>query len=277
MGRTWLILLTIQFNELYVEWNPETLAAISAALNLPLSESRPGSNSILDNDYYYDAQEDAFFDAKSVRDEDKDEDEDENNANRIISELSESPQSSFTNGMPCGESEIFPKASLLQFRSSLSKAASCSATLGYPSMKTATVDNVDTIPTKNRYVSKPFEISFKLVKLRVNFNKESRHRRLIVAEMDGTSIKYQTMTKGGSRTLITIRNIFFSDCESRKSWTLYREILGLKTDAKSGSGFDDISSLLEMVMICMPRLRHLVHFDHHTEEPELNKCQPSCN
>ena len=264
-------LLTIQFNELYVEWNPETVAAISAALCLPAdtrSSNHGNPNQSISDDHdqldvsvrtedevFFDAEEDTFFDAEPAAFENQD------GLTRLLSEISESERSSWSDFVPLAESDR--ATPWLGFQSPMSRVALSSAVIGSP-WPNKTDETHDTPPsTISR--TKPFEVAFKLSKLRVNFNKEARHRRLMTAEMDGTSIRYRTMESGGSRTLVTIGNLTFVDCECRNSKTLYREILGLKTDAQSAVG--GLSSLLEMEMIMKPRLRKHVSLEHKEDDP----------
>jgi hypothetical protein len=102
----------------------------------------------------------------------------------------------------------------------------------------------------------PFELEFTLSKLRVHFNKDSRHRRLLIVEMDRTCVHRTTNTFGKSFTKASIGNLTCSDADSSHDKTLYREILGLKTDV--GSELEDVSSLLEMELRVNPRVRTYV-------------------
>lgn len=244
--------LSIQFNDLFVEWNPETLATISAAFCFPKEMLAAEPKFLLDqaaglrdhrdsldqldqiDDEFFDAEEDAFYDAESVVTSDQD--SHLHSETPLLSKVLESEGSTVSDVVTCPVT--------LGFGSEVQSPSSSDMPSSPHSESVAT-------PVNQR--SKPFEIVFMLSKLQVNFNKESRHRRLMTAEMEGTSIRYKTMVNGGSRTLFSIGNLTFSDCESANNKTLYREILGLKTDGRALDS--ELSSLLEMEMITKPRTR----------------------
>jgi hypothetical protein len=102
----------------------------------------------------------------------------------------------------------------------------------------------------------PFELEFTLSKLRVHFNKDSRHRRLLVVDMDRTFIHRIIRAPEDSITKASIGNLTFSDADYSHDKTLYREILGLKTDI--GCEIEDVSSLLEMELRVNPRKRSYI-------------------
>jgi hypothetical protein len=225
--------LSVQFHELYVEWNPETLAALQKAMRLP-KESHCNEGEADDSDdesTFYDAEEENFYDADSTASEE--------DAIWSLSEISSSRMTSISDA-PLEWEPQPPWASGL--RSPVG--------LMYPLSRSP-----PQIPVRLQS-RKPFDISFNLSKLRVKFNKESRHRALISVEMDRTSIHYATRRGGGSRTVATIGNLTFSDCDSAYNQTLYREILGLQTD--SALSPDGPSSLFEMEMVTNPRSRRCV-------------------
>lgn len=107
-----------------------------------------------------------------------------------------------------------------------------------------------------RKQQRPFVLEFTLSKLRVHFNKDSRHRRLLIVDMDRTFIHRTIRTSGDSVTKASIGNLTFSDADYSHDKTLYREILGLQTDI--GCELEDVSSLLEMELRVNPRLRSYV-------------------
>ena len=94
---------------------------------------------------------------------------------------------------------------------------------------------------------RPFCFEFALSKLRVRFNKESRYRRLITAEMDKTHLCYSTKDKGGIRADASIGNFSLLDPATARGDTLYGRILGLKTD------LPDTSSLWKIKYETFPR------------------------
>ena len=111
--------------------------------------------------------------------------------------------------------------------------------------------NVSSVTTKS------FEVTFKLSTLRVNFNKDSRRRRVLIAEMDGTEVFYTSEKEGMSNTKASIGNLSFTDPSSATNATLYKEILGLKSDTVAASPAKP-TSLLEMEVSINPRIRRLV-------------------
>jgi hypothetical protein len=252
--------LSLNFNELFVEWNPETLAAINKALRLPLDEVQQGTketcslsyteSSFEDEEKFFDAQEDAFYDASAYI-------SDFNSLS--TSELDEDDRSFY--------SESGPKAGTESISPAPEKITRTNRTLPSAAQVFSTGKLVKSPDVKQQTVHpkvKPFEIIFKLSKLRVNFNKEVRHRRLITAEMDETSIRFSNVFEGGSKTIASIGNLTFSDCESLRNKTLYREILGLKTESRS------LSSVLQMEMIMKPRLRQYTSIkEQPAEDPHI--------
>lgn len=101
----------------------------------------------------------------------------------------------------------------------------------------------------------PSSLHFELSRLRVHLNKETRHRRLLIVEMDNTKIYRRVETSGKSRTWATLGNLTASDADYSLNKTLYREILGLKTDSSNQTGAQ--SSLLEMEVLVNPKSRTL--------------------
>ena len=80
---------------------------------------------------------------------------------------------------------------------------------------------------------RPAKFVFELSKLRVRFNKESRKRRLITAEMDQTNAQYSHKVSGGMKADATVGNLTLVDPSGEDGETLYSQILGLKTDGLS--------------------------------------------
>jgi len=218
--------LTINFHELYVEWNPETLAALHIAMNLPIEPRRDANNAgekdgSSDSSDFFDAEEDAFYDA-------------------LPEEVFALPEFDFF----IQQDNVVP--------SMLPDLLSTKVALIPTARKV--VDTADEEPSTTHNDAKvPFEVVFELSKLRVNFNKETRHRRLIIAEMDRTSILYTENSTGVCITKATIGNLTFTDADSAHNRTLYREILGLKTDTELQT--EHQSSLLVMELVRNPRGR----------------------
>jgi hypothetical protein len=231
--------LSIKFHELYVEWNPDTIAALQKALRLPstgaVTESYMLSNEV---DVSAAASEDEFFDAVSEEFYDVDSDASLLNDIAVSSPLIELDKAYEDWTRPNARLEQASLASLTPMRD----FAPCEVAFERSNNSVSSYA-ASTIRS---------EVIFELSKLKVNFNKESRHRRLFIAEMDRTSVVYTSDGTGESNTLVEIGNLTFSDAASLDDTTLYREILGLKTD--SGQ-----ASLLVMEITKNPRRRHYVY------------------
>ncbi len=247
--------LSIEFYELYVEWNPETLAAIQKSLRLSSAEKdffaelerSPTPNSPLqfpqmspsfrksysvdDSVTFFDAVEDEY--TSTFSDEDI-----------FLSEASSNDDESIEN-----PHDFLPLPILSPIVVKAMKAIS---------VRDAHIDNnIDLMLQKNDSNSSVashedtpktmLEVKFKLSKLRVRFNKESRLRRLIVAEMNETLIHYKTKPHGGSRIVATFGNFTLLDPCKYDGSTLYGEILGLK------HGADRSESILEITREAFPR------------------------
>jgi hypothetical protein len=273
--------LSIWFHELYVEWNPETLAAIQKAVRMPLLEdhqpiqqaSAAREVGSVSDDEFYDAIEDEFFDAGSET----------NSMIHLVSEISSSFEDPELDVLsPTAKSSLFKNSSglILGFQESLmhstaaalsphgtlqsSIAPLSSQRIAYPRSPPILPSAFAASSMQNKpdtgETRKPFEVVFKLSKLRVSFNKESRHRKVMVAQMDGTSVSYATRPAGGSRTIMSIGNLVFSDPATSHNTTLYRQILGLKSRSEDEKG--ERSSLLEMEILVNPMSRS---FESHVD------------
>ena len=254
----------IKFHQLFVEWNPETLAAIHKATRaVPVEEANDCTDILSEdedehisacdsNDEFFDAFEDgleSFCSAAEMK---------EDNGSHQISEISSSqssPLSGIGNVDDCLVNSPTAQTSAL---SPLWVAGSPSMLRMKPTLQTVLAqqlsphehvvahaeDNPETSVEAPRH--EPFELSFDLSTLQVAFNKETRHRRLVIAEMDSTSIRYATREEGGSKTVARIGNLVFTDPSFSDGTTLYNQVLGLKTD---GIATNKASSLLELSFI----------------------------
>jgi hypothetical protein len=119
---------------------------------------------------------------------------------------------------------------------------------------TETIPTHEIQPEIDGQSSRNLQIVFELSKLRVSFNKETRHRKVMVAQMDRTLVSYSTISSGGSRTSINIGNLIFIDPSFEDKATLYGQILGLKTDTNDLTPRTQ-SSLLEMEIVLNPKTR----------------------
>jgi hypothetical protein len=269
-GQDFVDKLSIWFHELYIEWNPETLAAIQKAMRMPLTdEFDTGEVDNVDDyvgnlelqessdseDEFYDAMDEEFFDAGSETDSEV----------HLISEVSSSV-SNFADLEGAPPLPPFAAPSLLN-SNALNLSLASSSPLKIISLmhlhSGSAIQNVESREAPRPY--KPFEFVFKLSKLRVSFNKETRHRKLMIAQMSGTSVGYTTRPGGGSRTKLSIGNLVFTDPASTENKTLYGQILGLKLDLPTAA-VDRPSSLLEMEILINPRKRHFSTATDHAEE-----------
>ena len=256
--------LSIRFHELFVEWNPETFATIQKAVRMPHQEKTLESlffKNTLGEDVFFDAVEHASLataDDESVR---------------LVSEVASSSfetadsegnlddsahtrQSSFSHSvLSLARSLSIGSALSPSRRAHLSVAPLSPHTSAYPQFADALDTESDLNTIHDQPITQGFELLFELSKLRVSFNKESRHRKVIIAQMDGTSVSYASRKLGGSMTKMNIGNLVFTDPTSIRNATLYGEILGLKNKATTSV---NTSSLLEMEILINPTSRSYV-------------------
>ena len=256
--------LSIRFHELFVEWNPETFATIQKAVRMPSQEKSVESlvfKHTLGEDEFFDAVEDASL---APADEES------------VQLLSEVASSSFETADTEGDLDCSGRTrrssfshSVLSLARSLSNGSALSPsrrahpsvaplsphTSAYPQFADELDGESDLHTIHDQLNMQGFELHFELSKLRVSFNKESRHRKVIIAQMDGTSVSYETRKFGGSMTKMNIGNLIFTDPNSIRNDTLYGEILGLKNKATTHV---NMSSLLEMEILINPTTRSYV-------------------
>jgi hypothetical protein len=283
--------LAIKFHELFVEWNPETLAAIQVAVRVPIknettpvakktaSERTPSRRGILadSDDEFFDACEDDLESFCSASEHE--------GSSHMISEICSSRSSLHSDA---DKLEI-PTHAAMSPRSPAWvatdpnfawKAASLHPVLAqevssiqyFTPYHTTNEENIK----DNEIHQEPFEITFELSTLRVAFNKESRHRRVIVAEMDNTSVRHVTREEGGSRTIAKIGNLVFLDPAVSTNSTLYSQVLGLKTDELSTSKSEP--SLLELEFIANPTQRNFESFPASVlfADPDVDEVDETC-
>jgi hypothetical protein len=283
--------ISLWFHELYIEWNPETLAAIHAAMRTTSIEEYDSSDDscILPStpsEEDESSAEDEFFDAF----EEELYDPSDSDSLRPISEVSTSADDLAALGNPRSNTSIQHGVSSPVYTSSLSPvyASSLSPTFGsgllgqnrlplspgsrssfgvgqFHSARMSESGYFDAVKLPQferetdrigkRPRSRRKEIIFRLSKLRVSFNKETRHRKVIVAQMDRTFVSYSTKVTGGSRIKMNLGNLVFIDPAHEENKTLYGQILGLQTKSK-GVDENSFSSLLEMEIIMNPKVRN---------------------
>ena len=233
--------LTVGFNELYVEWNPETIAAVQFAMRLPSAERLElenrsseaegvdGSETPLRNISDISRSETPnsmeFFDAL--------EDEDEFYLyHDPYSDMDDpaTPHLPFFTLATDSRGSISPlrKASFALRSNAMTAEDADRDSVGFLGEQS---QSIAAKATTDRF--RPAKFVFELSKLRVRFNKESRKRRLITAEMDQTNAQYSHKVSGGMKADATVGNLTLVDPSGEDGETLYSQILGLKTDGLS--------------------------------------------
>jgi hypothetical protein len=277
-------IISIWFHELYIEWNPETLAAVQKAIRTPPPSEEAQivelpSSKVLTRTPYEDvfSSDDEFYDA--LEDEDDVADADENGSVQALSEISsstdtdKSAERSFSNlesngGIRTSIISLTPSKPISSslYASTLfgSSPRSADSPFGTPHSLSEPISSVvfPTLKHQSARCDKPprnLKIVFELSKLRVCFNKETRHRKVIVAQMDSTLVSYSTIRDAGSRTTINIGNLIFIDPSFEDRDTLYGQVLGLKTDTADLNPAL-ASSLLEMEIVLNERTREFSCF-----------------
>ena len=283
----------IRFHELYVEWNPETIAAIHKGMMLPKEaesvdaiefkggvkagqseyEHKPKD---IDRDEQEEESDDEFYDAveavdgrdsfsiSPVRDGEEGDMQSISEVSSCASSFSaqtelETETASGFGGMVNPSSPFLYAGKALQLTGGRLNPLSSFLTPPRPAHN----DTADGVGSGGKiFTTKSFEVTFKLSALRANFNKDSRHRRVLTAEMEDTDILYMVEQSGMSKTKARIGNLSFTDPSSTANTTLYKEILGLKSDS-FGISLTKATSLLEMDVCINPRTRRIVPFDEY--------------
>lgn len=254
--------LSIVFHELYVEWNPETLAAIQKSLRLSLKEKDFFAELNENTDWHSpDSPPDAIspYSLKISKTQSVDESVaffDAVEEERAAMSDEDVFLSEFSSDAERNEDDIYfyqervPSPILSPIVVKAMKASI---------RKSHLYDNLDLLlqqscakgapddPPRRKLPSITFAAKFQLSKLRVRFNKETRLRRLVVAEMNETLIQYRSKPFGGARTVANFGNFTLLDPSKYDGSTLYGEILGLKT------GADRSESMLKITHETFPR------------------------
>ena len=254
--------LSIVFHELYVEWNPETLAAIQKSLRLSLKEKDFFTELNENTDWHSpDSPPDAIspYSLKISKTQSVDESVaffDAMEEERAAMSDEDVFLSEFSSDAERNEDDVYfyqdrvPSPILSPIVVKAMKASI---------RKSHLYDNLDLLlqqncakgapddPPRRKLPSITFAAKFQLSKLRVRFNKETRLRRLVVAEMNETLIQYRSKPFGGARTVANFGNFTLLDPSKYDGSTLYGEILGLKT------GADRSESMLKITHETFPR------------------------
>jgi hypothetical protein len=235
--------LTVNFHELFIGWNPESIGTIHKAMHSS-HEYFEGARSDVDSSFYFDADEDDFFDAESVV-------SDSSVDTFMVSEISESVVSSSIDLK--NDDDMRSN----QFRS-LPFLGSPRGLLLAPwskkAAKVALLSEVDVsrnVDASHSQDSIPILVTFEMKRLKINFNKEVRHRRVFAVEMEYCRVNYQRKRKGGYKIKAVLEHFSLTDPGSFDNKTLYRELIGLKTDASKSKS----TSLIELNFTKNPRIR----------------------
>ena len=275
--------ISVWFHELYVEWNPETIAAIHEALRTTTIVeygSQTSDNSSISRASYSGMEEsssdDEFFDAM----EEEMSEPYHSERVRLLSEITTSAddlvglENIWSGSSPCHEyhspvitSPLSPTMGgsfIGQGHFALSPGSRSAFGVGqyqnsrafdsgtFDGLQVPKLEQSDLMPSEPKLRRR--DLIFKLSKLRVSFNRETRHRKLVVAQMDRTFISYSKRATGSSRMKMSLGNLVFIDPTYEESKTLYGQILGLQSKSM-GVNENSFSSLLEMDIIMNPKVR----------------------
>ena len=224
--------LAVRFHELYVQWNPETIAAIGRAMAVPTSETK--DDPTLESESFFDAQEEEFFDVQS---------ETSSVGSRALSEILSSRQSSQSD-FPCESPPRVPWSGLLQ------TTVAGVASPGQLVHSSWLPRHCSPSSSPKKQSRQSLECTFRLSRLSMEFNKDYRRRRVFSAAMTDSFFSFQTNPYGGSRTNASIGNLIVLDTGTSASRTLYKKILGLQTGDTDGS-------LLRFSLSINPRERQM--------------------
>lgn len=232
----------IKFYELYVEFNPETLAAVQKALRLTPDEKRyfnelperPLSQKFTSPIFVPDESEGIFYHCESSDDstaffdtiEDLEEDDLSSSGASIVSV----PLKCEHNVQHDNYSESIKPGLFLTPMVLRAVEAISTGKQNYENhLWLENEDDNETVNVENEPQPQPtLSVHFELTKLRVRLNKESRLRRLVTVEMSETSVEFKSKPFGGSSTTAKVGNLTITDPSHLQGATLYGEILGLK-------------------------------------------------
>lgn len=222
--------LSIKTNELYIEWNPETIACIQKSLRLSREERNYFRDLKFNTDPISFTEETkiqrfeddiSFFDALE-----ENEDSYREQSPSTLSKFEMSEQ--FYSPIPTSRNNSY-----------FLSPNTISALSASPHQVSSCDDHDSSCQRSTR--KRCFSISFCLSKLRVRFNKESRLRRLAIAEMNETHITHQTKSSGVGKTFARVGNFKMIDPAHACGSTLYGEIMGLQSEAPLSSSMLEIT------------------------------------
>ncbi|CAJ1945620.1 unnamed protein product [Cylindrotheca closterium] len=233
--------LSIWFHELYIEWNAETFAGIQKALKLPQGQE-PAKTSMHEEtvsvvsgeeDEFFDAEEDEFFDAGS----------------EVVTSIEPPPDLL----MYRFKTSTWIETGGLRLSLPLAASSVSHGSPFLPSLASTNHEATGNVDYNSMLRTRSFEIKFELSVLSINFNKETRHRKLVNAQMDATSISYKTNSIGGSLTKMKMGNLVFTDPDSLSNKSLYGQILGLKSESENSEKSDVLSLLVMEILVNPPK------------------------
>lgn len=216
----------LKFHELYVEWNPETLAAVFFSLKIPKSiavasgASTCGSISgcgepmkgRFDSDVA-ESESDSMSESECESDNEFFDAQDFGIDTSYNLPLPNSPNLNFFSPCPVlHQNSTRPISPIENMIADLPLAATAGS-------------HESAAESRQR----PLKLILTLEKLEVNFNKDSRCRRLVKAQVDATKVTFVKKTSGGHRTDATLGNFTLSD-NSTPGGDFYEQIIGLKVD-----------------------------------------------
>ena len=252
----------VLFDELYVEWNPETLSAIHYCLQTP----EDLVNRECDLDELINNPSNSLFATPLAKPESPppvgspsspppldlnffDACENENSSSNSFYAVS--AQKSF----------LSPQQNYNNFFSPIQPSSVLHSAFNIVADSDSDDDSEDAAdPTPQ---PPTFTLKLVLAKLRVRFNKDSRSRRLIVAQVDRTNVYFIKKSTGGSKTVCDFGNFTLID-NSTDGGSIYSEILGLNT----AEGRQN--SLVNLIFETFPRLNKNNDSNNKSPKPSPN-------
>ena len=185
--------LSIVFNELFVEWNPETIAAIQKALRSNnYINANDGSGKVLDSTDTNNSQT-LLYPRLKTNDFHL-----ESHTEEVLPNIESRLQNDITNSLTHQQKETLHSGGIDQSHESPKDIS-----------------------------TPPFQLSFSISKFCLNLNKEARKRRLVSTQMVQLKAQYVTKKFGGIRIKASIGNLMIQD-NGTYGGTLYSQMIGLK-------------------------------------------------
>lgn len=214
-------ILSIGFHELYVEWNPETIAAVQKAMRLPIAENSEKNNNLTSKPERM-GQRSSTVSHTKLQDD----------FSLYGDLLQEENSTSFDSSFPVNKHDTSFDSIYYTCKKDSTEfepmSPYFSPKLGIPSPRVSSSKVYESIPEENEnFPIPPFLLTFSLSKLYVNFNKDLRKCRLFSVQMDHTNVEYLTKPLGGIKISATMGNFAVND-NGTNGGTLYTQMIGLK-------------------------------------------------